>query len=465
MANIIFPNKALTVNPLKVSQSMGASLAFFGINRCLPLEHGAQGCTAFSRVFFTRHFREPIPLQTTAMDHAVTVMGADANIIEALKTISERNQPEVIGLVTTGLSETLGADILGSIRDFRGAYRQYAQVAVVPVSTPDTLGCLETGFAAAVEALIATLVPESCFPGRRPHQVNVLLPSMLTPGDVEAVGDWISAFGLQPVLLPDLGDSLDGHIEQLGFSTITTGGTDRSRIATMGESVATLVIGSSLNKAADLLKLRTGVPDYRFSGLMGLDACDDFTATLSAISCKPPPLQIIRRRAQLLDAMVDCHLQFGGIKVAIAADPELLGTLIHFFKDLSIEVPIAVSPVRSETLADLPMDTVIVGDLEDLEQGVREYGADLLVTNSHGADLARQLGIPLLRAGFPLYDCFGGFARRWIGYPGSRQILFDIANLIAWQRREITPYHSVYRQSAMRTEEVSANHSPTAFMH
>ncbi|WP_333875432.1 nitrogenase iron-molybdenum cofactor biosynthesis protein NifN [Methylobacter sp.] len=461
MANIIFPNKALTVNPLKVSQSMGASLAFFGINRCLPLEHGAQGCTAFSRVFFTRHFREPIPLQTTAIDHAVTVMGADANIVEALKTISERNQPDLIGLVTTGLSETQGADILGSIREFRAAYPDYAQVAVAPVNTPDTLGCLETGFAAAVEAIIATLVPESRVSARKPQQVNVLLSSMLTPGDVETVAEWVSAFGLQPLLLPDLGDSLDGHIEQLGFSTLTTGGIDRNRIAMMGESVATLVVGSSLNKAADLLKVRTGVPDYRFAGLMGLDACDDFTATLSAISGKQVPRKIVRQRAQLLDAMVDCHLQFGGVQAAVAADPELLGMLVRFFKDLGVDVPTAVSSVRSETLTDLPVDRVVVGDLEDLEQGVRESGADFLVTNSHGAELARQLGIPLLRAGFPLYDRYGGFARRWIGYAGSRQILFDTANLITWQRREITSYRSIYRQDAVP----DVNHSQAACMH
>ncbi len=465
MANIIFPNKALTVNPLKVSQSMGASLAFFGINRCLPLEHGAQGCTAFSRVFFTRHFREPIPLQTTAMDHAVTVMGADANIIEALKTITERHRPDIIGLVTTGLSETQGADIFGSIKEFRTAYPQFSQVTVTPVNTPDTMGCLETGFAAAVEAIIATLVPQSNHSGLRPKQVNVLLSLTLTPADVETIGDWISAFGLQPVLLPDLGDSLDGHIEQLGFSAITTGGTALGRIAAMGESVATLVIGSSLNKAADLLKVRTGVPNYRFAGLMGLEACDDFTATLSAISCMPVPRQIVRQRAQLLDAMVDCHSQFGGVQAAVAADPEQLGMLIRFFKDLGVDVVTAVSSVRSEALNDLPMDTVVIGDLEDLEQGARKNGADLLVANSHCADLARQLGVPLLRAGFPLYDRFGGFARRWIGYAGSRQILFDIANLVAGQRREIAPYHSIYRQGGIRAAEAGASHSHAAFMH
>lgn len=67
MAEIIRRSKALSVSPLKTSQAMGASLAVLGLERAMPLLHGAQGCTAFAKVFFVRHFREPIPLQTTAM--------------------------------------------------------------------------------------------------------------------------------------------------------------------------------------------------------------------------------------------------------------------------------------------------------------------------------------------------------------------------------------------------------------
>lgn len=147
MARIEFNGKPLTVNPLKVSQPMGASLAMLGISRAMPLEHGAQGCTAFSKVFFTRHFREPIPLQTTAMNHVVTVMGADEHIVQALRTIAEAERPDLIGLVTTGLSEIQGADIRRAIAAFREVHPDHRRVMVVPVNTPDTLGSLESGFA------------------------------------------------------------------------------------------------------------------------------------------------------------------------------------------------------------------------------------------------------------------------------------------------------------------------------
>lgn len=444
MAEIIQSKKALAVNPLKVSQPIGASLAFLGLNRSLPLMHGSQGCTAFGKVFFVRHFREPIPLQTTAMDQVSTIMGADENIVEALRTLCDKSKPDIIGLVTTGLSETQGTDILRAVREFRAAHPEFAQVAVVPVNTPDFLGCLESGYALAVEALLETLVPASSCVGKRPKQVNVLASGMLTPGDIEAIKEWIEAFGLRPVVVPDIGDSLDGHLVEAETSSLTIGGTPRTEIESMGESTATLVIGPSLAKAANILKERTGVPDFRFDGLMGLDDCDAFTQALADISGKPVPEKIERQRAQLQDAMVDSHFMLGFARIALAADPDLLGMQVRFLSGMGAEVVAAVSPHKHESLAGLPVDKVVVGDLEDMEKLARAAGAQLVMANSHAADTARRLGLPLLRAGFPQYDLVGGYARTWVGYRGTRQALFDLANLMLGQHHEPEPYRSSY---------------------
>lgn len=448
MAELIKSNKALAVNPLKVSQPLGAALAFLGVNRALPLMHGAQGCTAFGKVFFVRHFREPIPLQTTAMDPIASIMGADDNIIEALATLAQKSQPDVIGLVTTGLSETQGTDIARAIKTFRAAHPEYADLTVVPVNTPDFLGCLETGFALAVDAIIATLVPETAHAGRRPKQVNVLASAMLTPGDVEAIKAWIEAFGLRPLVLPDLADSLDGHLIPAEFASLTIGGTPRNEIASMGESVATLVIGASLAKAADRLKARTGVPDYRFTGLMGLAACDAFTQTLAEISGQPVPAQLERQRAQLQDAMVDSHFMLGFARLALAADPDLLAMFAPFLAGMGAEIVAAVTPIRAESLAALDIGRISIGDLEDLEHHARRHAAQLLLTNSHGAETARRLGLPLLRIGFPQYDLVGGYARAWVGYRGSRQALFDLANLLQSAHHDTQAYRSLYRQDS-----------------
>ncbi|MES9860817.1 MAG: nitrogenase component 1, partial [Candidatus Thiodiazotropha sp. 4PDIVS1] len=111
MTEIIKRNKALSVSPLKASQTLGAALAFLGFRRAIPMLHGSQGCTAFGKVFFVRHFREPIPLQTTAMDQVTTIMGSEESVVEGLKTIAEKNQPSLLGVPTTGLSETQGSDV------------------------------------------------------------------------------------------------------------------------------------------------------------------------------------------------------------------------------------------------------------------------------------------------------------------------------------------------------------------
>lgn len=447
MTEVIPTKKALAVNPLKVSQPVGAALAFLGLGRSVPLMHGSQGCTAFGKVFFVRHFREPIPLQTTAMDQISTIMGADDNVVEALRTLCAKSRPDVIGLVTTGLSETQGTDIHRSVREFRAAHPEFDATAVVAVNTPDYVGCFESGHALAVEAIIETLVPEGGQAGKRPRQVNLLASSMLTPGDIETLRDWIEAFGLRAVVLPDIGDALDGHLTDQEFSPLTLGGTPRAEIASMGESSATLVVGPSLGRAADRLKARTGVPDWRFEGLMGLDDCDRFTMTLARLSGRPVPPRIERHRAQLQDAMVDTHFMLGFARVALGADPDLLGQLARFLAGMGAEVVTAVAPARGPALDVAPLARVTVGDLEDLEKAARIARAQLVIANSHATETARRLGLPLLRAGFPQYDLVGGYARPWVGYRGSRQALFDLANLVLSAHHDIQAYRPHYREA------------------
>jgi len=453
MADILLPKKALSVNPLKASQPIGAALAFLGLERSMPLEHGARGCTSFNKLFFMRHFREPIALQTTAMEQVATILGADSNLIEALATVCEKNKPSVIGLISTGLSELQGADLPAAVTEFRKAYPQYAHVAVVPVNASDTLGNQETGFARAVEAIIMHMVPESSMAKARAHQVNVLVSGTLSSGDVEALKAWIELFGLTPIVLPDIADSLDGHLIDSGYSTLTYGGTTLPAVTRMGQSAATLVVGRSLERAADLLHERTGVPDIRFDSLMGLTECDAFTRALSDISGLVMPRQLGRQRAQLLDSMVDTQFQLGGARVAVAGDADLVGAFTGFLTNMGVDVVAVVASAKANQLSELPVSSVVVGDLEDLEWLARENHAELIITNSHGAEVAKRLGTALLRAGFPIYDSYGAHTRAFIGYAGSRQLLFELANLLAAHYQELRPYRSRYWRGTPRDAE------------
>lgn len=465
MAEIIKRNKALSVSPLKTSQPLGASLAILGLNRAIPMLHGSQGCTAFGKVMFVRHFREPIPLQTTAMEQVSTVMGADENIVEGLKTICEKNSPEVIGLITTGLSETQGTDIHRAIKEFRAKYPQFEKTAVVPVNTPDYVSSLEGGFAAAVESMVKVLVSSAeeagTVPGRRQRQVNVLTGSALTPGDLETLKELLEAFELRPLLLTDVSDSLDGHLTDRDSNPLTIGGTPLSEIALMGDSIATLAIGPSIYRAAELLQEKTGVPVQCFDSLMGLDAVDEFVYALSKLAERPVPAKLNRQRSQLQDAMLDCHFMLGLRRVGLAGEPDELLAFTKLVQGIGMEVVAAVTSTRGPALEPLPLAEVKIGDLEDLEKQSQEQGAELLIGNSHCAATAERLHLPLQRAGFPQYDLVGGYQRNWIGYRGTRQALYDLANLMLQHHavHEIKPHHSPLSQK--RDERQGGNDGNT----
>lgn len=98
MATITTPRKSVAVNPLKQSQPLGAALAFLGLKGMMPLFHGSQGCTAFAKVMLVRHFREAIPLSTTAMTEVSTVLGGEENVEQAILTLVEKSKPSIIGL-------------------------------------------------------------------------------------------------------------------------------------------------------------------------------------------------------------------------------------------------------------------------------------------------------------------------------------------------------------------------------
>ena len=50
-----FNREALTVNPAKACQPLGAVLCALGFEKTLPYVHGSQGCVAYFRTYFNRH--------------------------------------------------------------------------------------------------------------------------------------------------------------------------------------------------------------------------------------------------------------------------------------------------------------------------------------------------------------------------------------------------------------------------
>jgi nitrogenase molybdenum-iron protein NifN len=147
--------------------------------------------------------------------------------------------------------------------------------------------------------------------------------------------------------------------------------------------------------------------------------------------------------------MLDTHFMLGQACVAIAADPDSLLAFTPLLKEMGAEIVTVVAPSYTPELEHIPVDTIKIGDLEDLENLAQAAQAQLLISNSHAVDSAKRLRIPLLRSGFPQFDLIGGYQKTWIGYKGTRQTLFDLANLMLThhaQHERIKPYRSRYAQ-------------------
>ncbi len=437
MAKVISSQKACTVNPLKMSQPIGSALAFMGIKNCMPLYHGSQGCTSFGLVLFVRHFKEAIPLQTTAMSEVATVLGGLENVEQAILTIANRQKPSIIGISSTGVTETKGDDVDGYLRLIRNKHPELDHIKLVYVSTPDFKDAFQDGWAKTVTRLVEQLVTETPADApRERNQINILPGAHLTPGDIDELRDILAGFGLEGIVLPDLSGSLDGHVPD-DFTPTTIGGISLQEIAAMGLSQHTIAIGEQMRDAAEALQRRTGVPFTLFDRLTGLEVNDRLIALLTELSGCPVPTKVKRQRSQLVDAMLDGHFHFGGKKIAIGAEPDLLWTLSHWFTEMGAEVTAAVTTTASPLLERVPTGEVLIGDLEDLE--ARAGPCDLLVTHSHGRQAAARLGLPFFRIGIPMFDRLGAAHQTVVGYRGTRDLVFEIANLFIASGHEPTP--------------------------
>jgi nitrogenase molybdenum-iron protein NifN len=438
MAVVVNTLKPLSTCPLKLSAPLGAAMAFMGIEGCLPLLHGSQGCTAFALVMMVRHFREAIPLQTTAMNELSTILGGMDHVEQALVNIAKRTRPKVIGLISTALVATRGEDVHGDLKLILGRNPDLADTRVVYVSAPDYEGSLETGWSKAALRMVQNLA------GPRgataiPPRVNLLPGCHLTPGDVEHLKDIVEAFGLECSVLPDLSLSLDGYVPG-SYVPTTLGGTSLDQAERMGGARLTIAVGAHMRPAAEALEQRTGVPSLVFDRLTGLEPCDRLMVALSNAAARPVPEKLRRARSQLVDAMLDGHFFFGGRAVAVAGEPDMIRAMAGLVADMGGSVSAAVTTIAAPGLDALPCERVVIGDFADLEREILDAGgADLVISNANARQLCARLGLPLFRAGFPVFDRLGAAHQTTIGYRGTRDLIAQLGNILM-DRPEI---HSV----------------------
>jgi nitrogenase molybdenum-cofactor synthesis protein NifE len=421
-------NHSILINPLKHSPAIGAAMALQGIDKALPIIHGAQGCTFLGKVLLTKHFREPIALASSKLFVEEVVMGSEDKLSTVIDGFVEKNSPALIGVLFSGLSEVKGDDVEAVVRRQESGVRSNgARASIIHVATADYDGGLEIGYARAVEAIVQISdcgFPDSIGTGRLADckQVNVLAGSHLTPADFAEIRDLVADFGMSAIILPDL-SALDGSRGEV--SPLATGGTSVDDVRRMGQSVMTIALGMSMEPAAKLLQQKFGMEYRVFESVAGLADADHLMQTLSAVSGRPVPTRQERRRRVLQDTMRDAHFFFGGKKICLALEPDLAAQTSKWLDEMGATPELAIIPTLSPAADHIRARDVRIGDLFSITGDF-----DLLIANSHGESAAKRLGVPLYEMGFPVYKTLGYTSKVFIGYRGTTALINEVGSLL-----------------------------------
>jgi nitrogenase molybdenum-cofactor synthesis protein NifE len=407
-----------TIDPLKNAPSLGAALAFQGVDRAMPVLHAAQGCTFLGKVLAIRHFNEPIALGTTKLFTENVVMGSDEAAIKVVETLATANDPDVIALISGALAEVKGDDTDAVVRTLD---RELAP-AVLPVHAPDYTGGVEEGFLAAVRALLTLTEQPASGSASTLTRVTVLAGPSVSPADARELRDIVDGFGLIPTIVPDI-SALDGSRDT--FSALASGGVTVAEIAQIGLAGHTIVIGASLEPAARDLRDRFGTPYTVLDSATGLGGTDELLTQLTLLSGMPMPQRLERDRRILVDAMRDAHVRISGRRIAVALEPDHAAAIASILDEMAARPVCAVVPTAATVTRRIPAEEVIVGDFASVPGDI-----DLLVAGSHGQRTARMLGVPLYETGFPRFEVYGASRQVTVGYRGATAVIDAIANLL-----------------------------------
>ena len=102
--------EALTVNPAKACQPLGAVFASQGYEATMPLVHGSQGCVAYYRSHLSRHFKEPCSCVSSSMTDDAAVFGGLNNMVDGLANTKALYNPKMIAVSTTCIRSRLNTE-------------------------------------------------------------------------------------------------------------------------------------------------------------------------------------------------------------------------------------------------------------------------------------------------------------------------------------------------------------------
>jgi nitrogenase molybdenum-iron protein NifN len=271
---------------------------------------------------------------------------------------------------------------------------------------------------------------------------------MLSPADLRHLKEICRDFDLPVTLLPDYSDTLDGGTWQ-SYHLIPQGGTTIDDIRACGRARATIecsFVQNSRTSAGAVLKEDHGVSLYRLGLPIGVLQTDDLLDSLAAVSGRPIPEKHNAERGRLVDSLVDGHKYLFDVKAVVFGEEDMVVGVAHFLAEIGVTPVLCASggtsgQMRTAIRESLPelADHIRVrqgADYAEIEEEIADLKPDLLIGPSKGYKLARSLGIPLIRIGFPIHDRVGGARLLHVGYRGAQQLFDRICNALIERTQE-----------------------------
>lgn len=425
--------KALTINPAKTCQPVGAMYAALGLHGCLPHSHGSQGCCSYHRSALTRHFKEPVMAATSSFSEGSSVFGGSSNLVAAIETIFTVYEPDVIAVHTTCLSETIGDDMTQIISKANEDGKIPDGKKVIYCNTPSYVGTHVTGYSNQLAAFVkfySTATP------KKKNIVN-LIAGWMEPSDMREIKRIAAVMEARTIMFPDMSGVLDAPLTGK-YEMYPSGGTTQSDMIATGDSKFSIGLGAySTEDACIKLEYKCKVKFDVLEIPIGLKATDRFITSLSRHANLPVPDSLTEERGRLIDLIADNSKYFWGKRVALFGDPDTLIPLTEFLVTLDMKPVYIVTGTpgkhfdeeMANILKDIPEAKFKSGERADmfqLHQWIKQEPVDLLIGNSYGKYIARDENIPFIRMGFPVVDRPGHNFFPHTGYIGATNIAISI---------------------------------------
>ena len=448
-----FNREALTVNPAKACQPLGAVLCALGFEKTMPYVHGSQGCVAYFRSSFNRPFKEPISCVSDSMTEDAAVFGGQKNMFAGLENAKALYKPTMIAVSTTCMAEVIGDDLNAFINNAKKEGYIDQEYPVPYAHTPSFVGSHTTGWDNMFEGIIRyfTLNHMEGKEVGSNGKINFVPGFETYLGNFRVIKRMMSEMGVDATLLSDPTEVLDTPAD--GEFRMYAGGTTIDEIKDAPNAINTIMLQPwQLEKTKKFLEGTWKHATPKLEIPMGLEWTDQLLMTVSELTGKPIPRSLEVERGRFLDMITDSHAWLHGKKFALYGDADFALGMTKFLLELGVEVTdVLVNHANKryrkaveELLKSSPYGqtgTVHVGkDLWHFRSLMFTNKPDFMIGNSYGKFIQRDTlykgeehEVPLIRIGFPIFDRHHLHRMTTLGYEGGMYMLTTLVNAVLEQ--------------------------------